>query len=59
MIRYHLERKYDSMTFSVKPSSANWALLRERWSMLRMEAPIEQPIQATSLGLKLQETNPD
>lgn len=33
-------------------------LLRERFSMLRMEAPIEQPIQETSLGLKLQETNP-
>jgi len=46
------------MIFSEKPDSKNSFLRRDRWSIERIDAPMEQPIHATSLGLKLQETNP-
>jgi hypothetical protein len=46
------------MIFSLKPLSKYSFRFRLRCSTDRIDAPIEHPIQATSLGLKLHETKP-
>lgn len=46
------------MIFSLKPLSKYSERFKLRCSTDRIDAPIEQPIQDTSLGLKLHETKP-
>jgi hypothetical protein len=55
---FQQEQKYDSIIFSVNPCYRYSVFLRERCSMFLIEAPTEQPIHATSLGLKLHDTKP-